>query len=401
MSKVSERFFVFIFSLIIIMNSQFFFIPQIFMIFEKINTYHNKFMIAILCIILFIVWLVENFNHIRFNRIDLIVLIYLLFTSILLWLQLLLNNDNNTDIVSNYYYNLILLLYFPLSNFMNKSKEKSDFVFNLIISIGIIYLIATIFNYFKVVNGINISEISEVTLVQYVNGNLRLPQTSDFIGITILIILIKMNQNIIEKKEFSFYILLIIIALYTLLFISDVRMVFLTCVILVIYSLLKLLLNKFNLLAKIIIWMLFFVVVSFSIYRLELFQVLIGDGQKSASVFYRFEVIGYYVNYFFDNLIFGFGYSESVKSIYSITDIGMLGFIFKYGLIGLIWTVLLFIYLFFKSIKTNTSSIDLILIYLLITSISLSLFDSQRMLYFPILLSIVNSFKRGSKYEEV
>ncbi|RXW53626.1 hypothetical protein CYQ74_12680 [Enterococcus faecium] len=96
--------------------------------------------------------------------------------------------------------------------------------------------------------------------------------------------------------------------------------------------------------------------------KTNFFEKFIGIGQQQASVFYRFEVIDYYKNHFFDNIIFGFGFSDRVKNIYNYTDIGLMGFLFRYGM-----------------------------------SISLSLFDSQRIIYFPIIFS--SSIKRGEMYE--
>ncbi|OQO64786.1 hypothetical protein BH743_10340 [Enterococcus faecium] len=114
--------------------------------------------------------------------------------------------------------------------------------------------------------------------------------------------------------------------------------------------------------------------------------------------FYRFEVIDYYKNHFFDNIIFGFGFSDRVKNIYNYTDIGLMGFLFRYGMAISVWIIGL-MYYFMKNLNSNIVN-KLIFIYFIGMSISLSLFDSQRIIYFPIIFSIFSSsIKRGEMYE--
>lgn len=396
MSKNIEKKFIITFIAILLLNSQFFFIPQIVSPFFIGNSYHNKLLITLLCIIIFLFWFVENFKEIRFNKIDLLVVSYFLLTLLLLCIQLAISNESKLELIGNYYYNLVILLYFPLTSFMLKQHRNRDIIVNLIIFIGILYLLSTIIIYYFILNGIQVTKISSVTLVHYVNGALRLPQTSDFIGFSVLLMTIKM----VEKKRDSLMVLLISLSMYVLLKISQVRMIFVTCLVFILYSLILLGIKKFNKLSKLIMCLFISLFFVFLFFRFELINVLIGEGQRSASVFYRFDVISFYATHFFDNLIFGFGYSNSVRDIYSITDIGLMGFIFKYGMIGFFW-ILFYFFILIKITKKKIITSNLIVIYLLITSISLSIFDPQRILYFPILLAMLNTIIRGNNHVEI
>ncbi len=282
------------------------------------------------------------------------------------------------------------------------SKEKNKkIILNIILFIGTFYLLFTIINFLLISKGIIFESMSSTTLIHYVNGELRLPQTSDLIGILFLIGLIKLQEEKLSNRSRMLVWLLLTVSLFVLFYISNVRMVLLTCLILFSYYLLATIVSKLPLLLKICIWGGSIVLGLLLISYFELLKILIGDGQKSASVFYRFEVINYYRSHLFDNVLFGFGFSQDIIRKYSITDIGMIGFSFKYGLVGIIWELTLFIELLIQSLKSKSVSVKLIVIYLMITGVSLSLFDSQRILYLPILLSILNCSIKEKKNVEV
>ncbi|MGF2115884.1 O-antigen ligase family protein [Enterococcus casseliflavus] len=224
-------------------------------------------------------------------------------------------------------------------------------------------------------------------MVQEVNGIIRFPQTSDLIGSVVLFIILAKSLKIISQFKMIVYATL---CMFCLLFISNVRMVTLISIIILIYFFYSLQLNRKSSYIKIICSILIIIGICIITIQFGLIERFIGVGQQQASVFYRFNVIDYYRNHFLDNLIFGFGYSSSVKTLYNYTDIGMLGFIYRYGIIGLMWVISIILY-FYKGNKNSIIN-KTIFIYFLGMAISLSLFDPQRILYFPILFSIYTNF---------
>lgn len=86
---------------------------------------------------------------------------------------------------------------------------------------------------------------------------------------------------------------------------------------------------------------------------------------------------------------------------YYLDNVGFIGFYTIFGFFGII----IYIYLFLKTIiiffKSNAKfQIALIILYLIITSISLSLFNIQRILYLPLLLFYIyyysNVYKKNN-----
>ncbi len=107
---------------IFILNAQIFMLPLFSSVFKNINTYHNKLLITILSLLLFIYWLFVRYKAVEFDKSDLIILDLLLLMCILLFTQLISSGEKIQLLISNFYYNLILLLYFPLKSFFYNKK---------------------------------------------------------------------------------------------------------------------------------------------------------------------------------------------------------------------------------------------------------------------------------------
>ncbi|HAQ0189312.1 MULTISPECIES: hypothetical protein [Enterococcus] len=376
---------------IFILNAQIFMLPLFSSVFKNINTYHNKLLITILSLLLFIYWLFVRYKAVEFDKSDLIILDLLLLMCILLFTQLISSGEKIQLLISNFYYNLILLLYFPLKSFFYNKKNLAWFI-KMYVCIGIIYAVSTCVCFYFFQDYITQNNI---TLVQSVNSKIRFPQTSDLIGSTILFILIGMGTRLYSTKK---AIIFLVICMYCLVEISNVRMITLISVILMLSYFYKIILLNEVAYKKILFHLIVIVITCITLLKTNFFEKFIGIGQQQASVFYRFEVIDYYKNHFFDNIIFGFGFSDRVKNIYNYTDIGLMGFLFRYGMAISVWIIGL-MYYFMKNLNSNIVN-KLIFIYFIGMSISLSLFDSQRIIYFPIIFSIFSSsIKRGEMYE--
>lgn len=383
MTNIKKNIFKIICLSILVLNAQMFMLPIVSHKLLLINTYHNKILITILCIFLFIFWIISHQKSVKLDTGDIFVLILILIQLILFVIQIISTDESIIALFSNYYYNLILLAYFPLKSWL-RNKENLVYFIKIYIFLGLIYSISIILYYYFFQNYVLQNEL---TLVQEVNGIIRFPQTSDLIGSVVLFIILAKSLKIISQFKMIVYATL---CMFCLLFISNVRMVTLISIIILIYFFYSLQLNRKNSYIKIICSILIIIGICIITIQFGLIERFIGVGQQQASVFYRFNVIDYYRNHFLDNLIFGFGYSSSVKTLYNYTDIGMLGFIYRYGIIGLMWVICIILY-FYKGNKNSIIN-KTIFIYFLGMAISLSLFDPQRILYFPILFSIYTNF---------
>ncbi|MGM0329860.1 MULTISPECIES: hypothetical protein [Enterococcus] len=394
MLKKSKKniFFKFIYLSILILNAQMFMLPIFFTSLTKINSYHNKILITLFSLTLFIFWLLFREKGLKLGKADLLVISLLIIMGSLLFIQMITSKEENKLLLGNFYYNLILLLYFPLKSFF---RDKINYIWfiKVYVNIGLLFTLCTIIFYYFFQDYVIQNNL---TLVQLVNNKIRFPQTSDIIGSTVLFILIGTCLNIYSER---ISLILIIVCMYALLEVSNVRMISLLSLVLIVYYFYITLLKKERIYVKILSHMIvaFFTIIV--LIRLDFLEKFIGVGQQQASVLYRFEVINHYRKHFFDNIIYGFGFSDYVKNIYNFTDIGILGFMFRYGILIVIWLVFLMNY-FIKNIRFNFEN-KLIFIYFIGMSISLSLFDPQRILYFPIIFSIFSNYVERRETNEI
>ncbi|EOR23314.1 hypothetical protein A499_13316 [Niallia nealsonii AAU1] len=124
----------------------------------------------------------------------------------------------------------------------------------------------------------------------------------------------------------------------------------------------------------------------------------------------RFEEISFYIGQLYENFFFGMGFIPfNVSSytdfllrgpyaIYYKSDIGILGFLNIFGILGFLWLILLF----FKIIKIASYSVKVkgslnknyellsLVIFVILSSLSLSIFDIQRIIAVPILLALLD-----------
>ena len=126
---------------------------------------------------------------------------------------------------------------------------------------------------------------------------------------------------------------------------------------------------------------------------------------QTVSVDNRIDAIQYYtqeITSSFINFIFGRGmvYDQNTRYLYVLfgpsgnfnrSDIGALGFVDKFGLIGFMWYISVIVICFnsyYKSRKCGDHPLDLLalLLYFILGSATLCMMDSERNIMFPILI---------------
>lgn len=135
------------------------------------------------------------------------------------------------------------------------------------------------------------------------------------------------------------------------------------------------------------------------------------------SVTFRINAIGYYIEQIKTRPLFGMGFIGrgnvllktllyGPKTQYYRTDVGFIGFINEYGLIGGTWFVILIIYTY-KKLKLALKRIgktqivayaESFLLFLVISSINLFAIDGFRLIYLPLFMSLINYIENNINY---
>lgn len=135
------------------------------------------------------------------------------------------------------------------------------------------------------------------------------------------------------------------------------------------------------------------------------------------SVIFRINAIGFYMQQIKSHPLFGMGFIGrgnvllqtllyGAKMQYYRTDVGLIGFMDEYGIIGAIWFLTLILYSYKKlkfTIKKNRK--DRIVIYassflffIVISAINLFAIDGFRLIYLPLFMSLLNNIENNTKY---
>lgn len=138
------------------------------------------------------------------------------------------------------------------------------------------------------------------------------------------------------------------------------------------------------------------------------------------SVTFRINAINYYMNQIKSYPLFGMGFIGQGNNLlqtllygpkmqYYRTDVGFIGFINEYGLVGGTWFILLIIYAY-KKLKLAVKKIGKnkivtyaasFLFFLVISSINLFAIDGFRLVYLPLLMSLISYIEYSIKYDYI
>jgi len=297
------------------------------------------------------------------------------------------------------YYFFILLLYFVLLAMYKRGGNVNKW-FKFIIWIGTIYSGLLIIQDFLLKYGIELMNLSNDSLqVEYGSRMAifyRIKNPADFISFSILILFIFYVNN---KFDVKFFLALAVNFVY-IIFISQTRMyMIIDSLLLIILLTIKLdKINKF--LTLIYIYLLSFIGIITSS------KVILGfiTGARRMSYSVRIEAINFYYNVSMNNGVLGIGFPNTSDTLnvlhgngltflgyqYYLDDIGILGFIFTFGIFG-VFILIGFILSIFKVFIISKHKFILLLpiIYVAMTSISASLFNIQRIMYLPFAFFII------------
>lgn len=126
---------------------------------------------------------------------------------------------------------------------------------------------------------------------------------------------------------------------------------------------------------------------------------LLGDTTRSASVDIRSQAYSYFLQHVFYHKFWGIGFIRDDLfwglihgnlGLFNIDDVGIIGFLAQFGMLGIILLVILLISLTQACMYSYSISASLILSYgIIISFVSTSLFNPQRIFYLPIILALL------------
>lgn len=363
----------------------------------NLNSYHRKKLILFL-VILFLMTVLGKKIKLYFLKNVILFCIFFIFINLI---SMLVYNQYPLELFEINYYYWIILLYIPLSYLFIKNHEYYDFFQKMMIIFGTLYSLLLILEYLSLNFGLpNILVFNENTLVLLSgNGNFRIARPADFIAFSTLYLL----YNIYIKEHNKKFIICLMFNLFYIFVISQTRiyMVAISVIILV------LLIQKRNIKNIIFINLpiLLAGIIIFSYGNsLQKFYNSFVSGDRLESTTTRLQEFKFFSNQLFNNVVFGRGFVSSSNPegnylnfgegfIFNSSDIGLIGFLSVFGILGIIFLVLLIKkickgYIFLKKHKSkNFILYKIICIYSLFTLTSTFYFDIQRILYLPLLLS--------------
>lgn len=418
---------------IIILETNFFSLIDLSSYFININSYYSKKLILILIILGIIVnipnTLVKN-KTIFNNMLDVYVLLFLAGIFITGILSFIAYDQSIVDVITVAYFYLILLFYFYLKIAYLNDDKIIEYLFKLIIGTGTIYSLILIVQYLFLQNGMPVflSLHPETTIILSIDNNPRISRPADFIALSTLLsgilLLDRHGKTFIHTKKYLFnnknMFFSILIQIIYLVFVSQTRMYILS--ILIPFLVAYILMSK-NRLLKIFLNLSLFLIIILNLNQIKLFVFTFVYGDRLSSTAVRIDEIVFYGRQIFNNFIFGRGLllnknfeytylNHGPDGAYNITDIGYIGYLSVFGLIGILCSAFLFIILFnylisiYKHKKAKEYNyLFFILISTGISSITLSFTDIQRITLFPVILFIINfiflNFFKEAKYKNI
>lgn len=351
---------------------------------------------------------------------------FTLFTSLMLftWVLVLFGTSSKFDqsLFSTFlvgYFFLILFLYFPYTSFLNNWDAWVDFVkmfsvFSLILSITKMlqsWLIVHSDVRYPFLNS-NLDFMSASSLRYVKLGFTRIPSASDFVFYATLFLLI---FHLIHKRVFSGMTTYLILGINTLyiVFVGQTRSYIVLLLIVYIIAAFIRIKEKFDFsLILMIIITLSVPVILLILYVIN--RLLYGDANRVSSLSIRLEAVKYYISNLRFSGWFSMGFArDSVYGnlihnqyvtnlgqvvTYNYDDVGIVGFLAQFGLVGIVDMVIYAVTLMVSFIKSRKKEISFLIIVVILGScINLSLLDPQRIFYLPMVLVMLD-FISSSKY---
>lgn len=371
---------------------------------SRFNSSTNKSLILFISFVVFIV----SFKFIDKKKIFTrnIIIFFVVYTIEVL-LSSLLYQQNIIDTINISGYNMVIILYFSLQYF-SKNKENIEFLYKIII------IFTGILSFILILQWIYYEQYSviflKINLDKFRFGSLRIYEAGNFIEIGVVL---AYGRFLITKiKKHKIYLgIVVILGLFEILFVAKGRLGLLIVITSIIIMSMYILVKDIKKAIITIITSILFILIIFNTTMFNNVIKSFSNNEFQAGSDIRRNAITYYINQVKQKPLFGIGYpyfSDKKddnyyllrgyeKSKYYRDDVGIIGFLNTFGLIGFTW----YLMLFYKIIKViiishkrnvlkNYISLLGFVIIIIFQSFSTIIMDPQRIIMLPILLTMID-----------
>lgn len=368
--------------------------------------YKNKVLLTIICVLMFVFSLLYRSYYrkkITYNFSGFILLLVGITIVLTIYSAEIYDQSITAGFKMSYYFMIPLIYYLFTLYFSTPNRVK--YFTNLMVFMGTIYSGIIILQVLLLkVSSIIFLNFNEqgLGLLEYRSYGIRLSKPADFITLSFLFTCLAIYSSS-RKKNVLLYSAVFIQFIYISL-VSMTRLSMIICVALFVLTMIFKTDLKSKIKSRVYVLLLLLIAGLFGGEIIN--NLLYGQQDRMNSALIRTDAIQYFRNQMFSHGVFGRGFPTDAKYYFFnhgpegtlfTTDLGVYGFITIYGVAGIIIVMLLLYklvqaYLRTRGDRYNRGMITLVLVYLLLSAPTLFLFDAQRILYLPILLSLIDMF---------
>ncbi|WP_251552241.1 hypothetical protein [Neobacillus muris] len=305
------------------------------------------------------------------------------------------------------YYVAAILATFAMKHYC-KNKDAIEYLKKAIVIVAIICSVISIVEYVSLLGGVDILRLDTYIKYRYDTPRFEIGSLALILGFFIAIS--KLLARDISTKEKRLYISYLILLCINLYFIIKTRSLMLYLIVALIIGIL------FNKKTSIKIKILLYALLGFCVIGLFLSNIMVSINtlfQEDMGIAVRFKALDYYWDKFLEYPLTGLGFLSGSETLstssillggngnFYQSDVGIIGFVSKFGAIGLIWMCILYRAMISKLILFRNKIDDehylllfMLIVYLAITSVNLIFTDTNKILYMP----VVMIFFSASKY---
>nr|WP_300849258.1 hypothetical protein [uncultured Acetatifactor sp.] len=368
--------------------------------FYIINSHFHKVVTLFIALVLFIKTPIKYIKKRKTLFHDFVFIFLAAWFFILVYSVINYTNTNLFGAFLDYYYFLIILLYYYIFQKCIDNDSNFKFIQRIIKQVAVMFSIILLFQYFMLNKGVHFLAFNDSFLsVNTENRMLGGFEIVLYSGVFFCSDLFDFDSRSVRIKA----LVAIFIELLYLAIVAKSRSSVIIYVVMIFFSLSMNLRNRTTRKILTFLFISIFLIAILLTYSniIDYFQLSRGSSYRQ-----RIREVVFYFDNIFANGVIGIGFLRDstenamalhgFENLYYTSDIGLLGFIAIWGLIG----ILLLIYFAIKCIKVLRAVSNKIgkyhnlvictLLYIICTSINLSMFDVQRIIYFPIMLAIMD-----------
>lgn len=310
------------------------------------------------------------------------------------------------------YYFLIVILYYVYSKILTDWKDWQNFtkvtaIFSVIFSITKLVqsFIYVKFNILLLHLNSNLDQHTATSMRFVSHGFTRIPSVADFTFFGTLLILVCMitKKDVFSQKiEYG----MVLVNVMCIFLVGQTRIYMVLSMVIIVLYLVKIAYEKFGLDFYYLMMVILIIPIVYLAYK-GIIKLFFSSGSRSVSLSIRLEAIDYFWNHLTLNKWFSMGFARddlysgllhgkyidnNLQIIqFNFDDVGMIGFIGRFGVLGIINVSLYAVVLVRAFVKSKMKYATTLIMVIVIGSwVSISLYDPQRIFYLPILLAYLN-----------